>query len=142
MKVRGENIDDNEKKEIQEHMAVVEAANRDSPYREEVERLHDGILQSAQAFNVRSMGQWLSLMSDDFFGLLRQHDSRALFVLSQYSIILHAFHEHWWIGSWGQMLLVAIDKVFPKEEQTRLDWSLSKMERLIEVHYPDTEPGS
>ena len=125
--------------EVHDHLAELQAANQDSPYREELAELQKGIYQSAQAFNVRSIGQWPSLISDDFFALLRQHDSRALVVLSQYAIILHAFHETWWIGHWGTKLLSAIDKVFLQEEQMRLNWSMVEMERLMEVHYPVTK---
>ncbi|KAK5136758.1 hypothetical protein LTR08_002054 [Meristemomyces frigidus] len=127
--------------EVREHMAGVEAANQDSPYREEVAALQDGIYLSARAFDVRSAGRWPCLMSDEFFGLLKQYDSRALVVLSNYAIIMQAFHELWWIGSWGRNLLSAVDKVFPKEEQARLNWSMAKMEHLMEVHYPDTKQG-
>lgn len=120
-------------KALQEHMEEIEALNLDSPYKEEVARLKDSIYQSARPFDMRVVGRWPSLMSDDFFALLKKHDGRALLILAQYTIILRAFKERWWLCSWDRMLLSAIDKVMPEPDRLLLNWCMDDMEHLLNL---------
>ncbi|KAK5124993.1 hypothetical protein LTR85_001183 [Meristemomyces frigidus] len=118
---------------LREHLEQVVASNLDSPYREEFVKLKEGIYDSSQPFDIRVVGRWPSLMSDGFFALLKEHDSRALVILSQYSIILRAFHKRWWIGSWDRSLISAIDEAMPESDRKQMNWRIEELEHLLNL---------
>jgi len=104
------------------------------------QQLADAIEASTQRFDLRVIGRWPAMMSEEFFARLKEHQPEAMVILSHYSIVLAAFRERWWVGPWDRMLLAAVARDLPEEEQRRSGLQLNELEGLLDAHARPSEP--
>lgn len=119
---------------VKHQLQVLRLQGRDEVSQAAMQELANAIESSARGFDLRLVGRWPTLLSEDFFARLRQHQPEALVILSHYSIVLSAFRERWWIGHWDRVLLTAVARALPAEEQKRYDWSIGQMESVLDQH--------
>ncbi|KAK5702029.1 hypothetical protein LTR97_004847 [Elasticomyces elasticus] len=120
--------------EVLRQAELLRTMGGDDIARTATQQLADDIEVSAQRFDLRVIGRWPAMLSDHFFARLKEHHPDALVVLSHYSIVLAAFRERWWVGSWDRMLLSAVSNALPETEQRRLGWRADDLVRVIDRH--------
>lgn len=74
--------------------------------------------------DIRMVGHWPALCCSVFMEEVRQLKPDSLAVLAQYSHILNLCRRHWWIQSWPEILLRAIDRCLEDEDKIRVGWDL------------------
>ncbi|CAK1365434.1 uncharacterized protein RHO25_010253 [Cercospora beticola] len=74
--------------------------------------------------DLRLLSSWPSLCSDEFVEELKQRTPDSLDVLAQYSHVLAICRDRWWVGSWPQLLLRAIDGCLSEEAKMRMRWNI------------------
>ncbi|KAK3064024.1 hypothetical protein LTR53_018659, partial [Teratosphaeriaceae sp. CCFEE 6253] len=125
---------------VAQQTAKLRAIGGDAITQTATKQLADAIEASAQRFDLRVIGRWPAMLSDEFFARLKEHQPEALLIMSYYSIVLAAFRERWWVGPWDRMLLEAVARALPQEEQQRLGLHVDELERVLDAHARVSEP--
>lgn len=121
--------------ELQQYLDNFETAQTDNVLRDAANLLSESMLQtSGKIFDSKSIGRWPAMVSEEFYERLKAHQPEALVILAHYSLIVRANKARWWIGGWDDMLLSAVDEAMTVEDKIRLDWSVEKMRRLLDLN--------
>ncbi|KAK3674000.1 hypothetical protein LTR78_006202 [Recurvomyces mirabilis] len=119
---------------VQAALQQLQSYPSDEVSRTAVKLLADAIEISASSFDMRVIGRWPSMLSEEFFVRLREHQPEALVILSYYSIALAAFRDRWWVGSWDKKLVSAVARELPEEEQKEYGWHADALELVLDRH--------
>lgn len=73
--------------------------------------------------------RWAVTMEERFLFLLKAHKPEALVILAHYGLIVRSYRQTWWLSSWCNILVDAVDKTLSDESKEAVGWQ-SKLEFL------------
>lgn len=71
---------------------------------------------------------WVILMTDEFFAQLRQRNRMSLALLGHWIVHVRLTHQTWYMQSWPEKVMAAIDQELGLLHRHNICWALEKME--------------